>query len=115
MKKIDIIKLLDKEVWLFKETTDEDELGNEYLTAIQFNQAENALSSIIGKRNEISKFTDQLRKLIEDKDKRLIIVTSIKDETLMDKQIYLTDPMIILDNTGLTITNCIFNTKTLRK
>jgi hypothetical protein len=108
MTKLEIIKTLDKEVSLFKETEDENSLGELYLTSLEFKKAEDALYQIERRRIDIEKHLEELKKIINSNE-RFTVLNDV-DALIVDKVINFPTPLIILqsrDNKGhLTMMGC---------
>jgi len=106
MNKEEIIKLLDKEIGLFKELEKEDSDGELYISELQFREIEIILLELKSLRKSTQDWKNQLREIVEG-DKRFVVIKN-PDLTLKDKVISLPFPLIFLCEQAL-ISNNIFN------
>ncbi len=97
MDKKEVIKLLDKEVGLFHEEYEEQEV----LTDIEFKEAGEALSELKSERDKYNEALDELRGIIDGNER----FTVWKEGDIKEKRIFSPHPIIIL---GGLIANNIF-------
>ena len=109
MNKREIIKLLDKEVGLFREHEDENSLGELYITDIEFREAEDILSQIKRLRKELDKNIKFYKRKILKNEKGFYI--KLSENELRDKQFNYDGDLIIIPEGNTIISNCVFVNK----